>query len=152
MSLYVDIQREAHASDIPDDSAFNQWVTLALKGRRGRGEICIRIVEPAESQELNSTYRGKDKPTNVLSFPFEAPAGVPNDIIGDLAICADIVRQEAEEQQKTLANHWAHMVIHGCLHLIGFDHIDDSDAQEMEALETQLLATLNIPDPYLQGE
>ena len=152
MSLYVDIQREADASDIPNDAEFSQWVTLALKGRRGRGEICIRIVEPDESQTLNNSYRGKDAPTNVLSFPFEAPPGVPNDIIGDLAICADIVRQEAQEQKKPLLHHWAHMVIHGCLHLIGFDHINDSEAQDMEALETELLATLNIPDPYLQGE
>nr|WP_246590030.1 rRNA maturation RNase YbeY [Marinobacterium ramblicola] len=133
---------------MPGKEAFERWVSAALQGRLTRGEVCIRIVSAEESQELNREYRGKDKPTNVLSFPFEAPAGIPIDLLGDLAICADVVRQEAEEQNKPLEDHWAHMVIHGTLHLLGFDHIKDDEAEEMEALERELLAHLGIADPY----
>ncbi len=150
MSFYVEIQREVDRPDLPTDEDFQRWVALALEGRKTAGEICIRLVEPAESQQLNSDYRGKDAPTNVLSFPFEAPAGIPMDLLGDLAICAEIVANEANEQNKPVINHWAHMVIHGSLHLIGFDHINEVDAEQMETLEVALLATLNIPDPYQQ--
>lgn len=101
-----------------------------------------------ESQSLNSQYRGKDKPTNVLSFPFEVPDGIELDLLGDLIICADVVEKEAQEQDKPLLHHWAHMVIHGTLHLLGYDHISDDEAEEMEALEIKLLAHLSIPDPY----
>ncbi len=152
MKISVDVQRETSAIGLPDDSAFEQWVTAALKGRQERGEICIRLVDADESQELNAAYRGKDYPTNVLSFPFDGPVGIPTDLLGDLAICAEVVAREAEEQKKPLMHHWAHMVIHGTLHLIGFDHINDAEAEEMESLETELLASLNIPDPYQQGE
>ena len=153
MSFYVEVQREVEIdrTDLPSDEDFQRWVTLALHDRRTAGEICIRLVEPTESQQLNSDYRGKESPTNVLSFPFEAPVGIPMDLLGDLAICAEIVANEANEQGKPVMHHWAHMVIHGTLHLIGFDHINDSDAEQMETLEVALLATLNIPDPYQQG-
>lgn len=153
MSYEVDIQREINDSEVdtPSNEDFQRWVTLALTDRKSGGEICIRLVEPTESQQLNSDYRGKDAPTNVLSFPFEAPEGIPMELLGDLAICADIVAKEAHEQNKPVLNHWAHMVIHGTLHLIGFDHINDSDAEQMETLETTLLASINIPDPYQQG-
>lgn len=151
MKFYIDIQREVENADLPSDEDFQRWVTLALQGRKTRGEVCIRLVNPTESQQLNSDYRGKESPTNVLSFPFDGPTGIPMDLLGDLAICADIVAKEANEQNKPLINHWAHMVIHGTLHLIGFDHINDSDAEQMETLEIALLATLNIPDPYQQG-
>ena len=150
--LYVEVQREVDGAELPSDADFERWVALALEGQRDEAEVCIRLVDPEESQTLNSTYRGKDKPTNVLSFPFEAPPGVPTEILGDLAICAEVVAAEAKEQNKPLENHWAHMVIHGILHLIGFDHINEADAEEMESLEIQLLAKLNIPDPYLEGE
>ncbi|WP_028468062.1 rRNA maturation RNase YbeY [Neptunomonas japonica] len=153
MNYDVDIQREVDNTnlELPSDEDFQHWVTLALTGRKSRGEICIRLVEPTESQQLNNDYRGKDAPTNVLSFPFDGPEGIPMDLLGDLAICADIVTKEAQEQNKPVRNHWAHMVIHGTLHLIGFDHINDSDAEQMETLEIALLASINIPDPYQQG-
>jgi probable rRNA maturation factor len=150
--IYVEIQREVDGSELPSDADFEHWVALALNGQRDEAEVCIRLVDPQESQMLNATYRGKDKPTNVLSFPFEAPPGIPTEILGDLAICAEVVAQEAAEQKKPLSNHWAHMVIHGILHLIGFDHINEADAEQMESLEIQLLAQLNIPDPYFEGE
>jgi probable rRNA maturation factor len=151
MSYFVDVQRDIENPDLPSDEDFLRWVSLALSGRKTAGEICIRLVEAEESQQLNSDYRGKASPTNVLSFPFEGPADIPMDILGDLAICAEIVTKEAKEQNKLPQHHWAHMVIHGTLHLIGFDHIDDADAEQMEALEIALLATLNISDPYQQG-
>lgn len=148
MSYNVDLQIETRHPNLPRQEQFDRWVTLALSDRRTRGDICIRIVTPEESQTLNRDYRGKDKPTNVLSFPFEAPPGIPVDLIGDLAICADVVFAEAEEQGKKPLDHWAHMVIHGTLHLLGFDHINETDAEQMEALERQLLARLDIADPY----
>lgn len=152
MTFFIDILRDTEDANVPTDRDFEVWATAALKGRKLRGEVCIRIVSPEESQQLNHEYRGKDYPTNVLSFPFEGPPGVPVDLLGDLAICAAVVEKEATEQNKPVSHHWAHMVIHGCLHLIGFDHINDDEAEEMEALETSLLASLNIPDPYQQGE
>lgn len=152
MKYLVDVQRECQSENLPSDAQFLLWVTTALKGRKDRGEICIRLVDADESQALNSEYRAKDYATNVLSFPFEAPPGIPMDLLGDLAICAEVVTREATEQGKPLMDHWAHMVIHGTLHLIGFDHINEPDAVEMETLETELLASLNIADPYTQGE
>lgn len=147
MSFECDIQIEVDGN-LPTDADFQRWVDAALTCHRDEGEICIRIVSPEESQELNSTYRGKDKPTNVLSFPFEVPEGVPITLLGDLIICADVVSREADEQKKALLDHWAHMVVHGCLHLIGFDHINDDEAEEMENLERKILASLDIADPY----
>ncbi len=149
MSYRVDLQIEVNDQNLPNQAQFESWVGAALSGRRTSGEVCIRIVDADESQALNREYRGKDKPTNVLSFPFEVPPGVPLDLLGDLAICASVVAAEADEQHKRLHDHWAHMVIHGTLHLLGFDHINDDDAQEMEALETQLLARFGIADPYV---
>ncbi|KEA64417.1 Metal-dependent hydrolase YbeY, involved in rRNA and/or ribosome maturation and assembly [Marinobacterium lacunae] len=148
MSFDIDLQIDVNDSDLPEREAFQRWVTTALEGRRERGEVCIRIVSSDESQSLNHEYRGKDKPTNVLSFPFDVPPGVPIDLLGDLAICSEVVRNEAHEQGKPLHDHWAHMVIHGTLHLLGFDHIKDDEAEEMEALERELLARLGIADPY----
>jgi probable rRNA maturation factor len=115
--------------------------------------IAIRLVDEPESQALNSQYRGKDKPTNILSFPFELPEGLPAEaadaMLGDLVICAPIVQQEAKQQQKPIMDHWAHLVMHGALHLLGYDHIEEQEAEQMEALERQLLEQLGIPDPYL---
>ncbi|QEW05443.1 rRNA maturation RNase YbeY [Nitrincola iocasae] len=151
MPFDVDIQIAVEDQVLPDEAAFQRWVNTALSGRLEQAEVCIRIVSPEESRELNLTWRGQDKPTNVLSFPFEAPPGIETHLIGDLAICAKVVAAEAEEQQKQLAAHWAHMVIHGVLHLIGFDHINDDDAEAMEALEVSLLAQLDISNPYLSA-
>lgn len=147
MSFDCDIQYEIEGA-LPSESQFQTWVNAALSDQLDEGELCIRIVSQEESQNLNNAYRGKNKPTNVLSFPFEVPEGIPLQLLGDLVICADVVSQEASEQNKALFDHWAHMVVHGCLHLIGFDHINDEDAEEMENLEQKILASMDIADPY----
>ncbi len=152
MSITVDIQYAVEAPGLPTEADFTRWVATVLRDRKVEGEVCIRIVDAEESQALNAEYRGKDKPTNVLSFPFEVPPGVPVTLLGDLVICAEVVAREAEEQQKAALHHWAHMVVHGTLHLLGFDHINDDEAEEMEALERDLLARLDIADPYQTAE
>jgi probable rRNA maturation factor len=135
---------------VPSAASFRQWVNAALAGakRRRQAELSIRIVDAAEGQELNHDYRGKDYATNVLSFPAELPPGVQLPLIGDLAICAPVVAREAAEQGKPPRHHWAHMTVHGVLHLLGYDHVVDAEAEAMEALETRILARLGIPDPY----
>ncbi|MBR9829829.1 MAG: rRNA maturation RNase YbeY [Oceanospirillales bacterium] len=152
MSIAVDIQYAIEAPNLPTAADFTRWVEAVLKDRKVDGEVCIRVVDPDESQALNAEYRGKDAPTNVLSFPFDVPPGVPVSLLGDLVICAEVVAREAAEQQKAELHHWAHMVVHGTLHLLGFDHINDDEAEEMEALERALLAQLNIADPYQVAE
>jgi len=117
--------------------------------RRKATELAIRIVGLEEGQALNRDYRGKDYPTNVLSFPAELPPGVALPLIGDLAICAPVVAREAAEQGKKPTQHWAHMTVHGVLHLLGYDHLEDAEAERMESLETRILASLGIADPYL---
>jgi len=137
---------------LPSEENFILWAEKALPTVGDEFEITIRIVDEEESRALNHEYRGKDKPTNVLSFPFEAPPGLELPLLGDLVICKKIVEQEAKEQEKPLLHHWAHMTIHGILHLRGYDHINDDEADEMESLETNLLASLSISDPYLIKE
>ncbi|MAF17436.1 MAG: rRNA maturation RNase YbeY [Marinomonas sp.] len=150
--LYLDLQIATESEDnLPSEADFQKWTSAALPSD-GEFEVTIRLVDEAESHELNLEYRGKDKPTNVLSFPFEVPDGIELPLLGDLVICRQVVEQEAIEQQKPLSHHWAHMVVHGILHLRGYDHIKDDEAEEMEALETEILATLSIPDPYLVNE
>ncbi|HGN1707399.1 TPA: rRNA maturation RNase YbeY [Providencia rettgeri] len=134
---------------LPSEALFERWLAAVLPKFQAQSEVTIRIVDEAESHHLNLTYRGKDKPTNVLSFPFEAPPEIELPLLGDLIICRQVVEQEAVEQQKTAEEHWAHMVIHGCLHLLGYDHIEDDEAEEMEGLETEILAELGYDDPYL---
>lgn len=151
MSVNLDLQIACNNTDLPNLASFQRWAEVALQGRRLRSELCIRVVSAEESQELNRTWRDKDSATNVLSFPFEAPPGIPCELIGDLVICADVVTQEAEAQQKPVDAHWAHMVIHGILHLIGFDHINEAEAEEMEAVEIALLAQLGYANPYLSA-
>ncbi len=156
LTLDVDIQRACNTANLPTDSDISLWVksVLCLTGKKDTqtllddAELTVRTVALNESQTLNRDYRGKDKPTNVLSFPSDIPADVPIPLLGDLIICSDVVAQEARDQNKTLQAHWAHMVIHGCLHLLGFDHIDDDEADEMEALEINLLNTLGFSHPY----
>jgi probable rRNA maturation factor len=135
---------------VPASASFRQWVEAALRGakRRKAAELAIRIVDAKEGRTLNRDYRGKDYATNVLSFPVELPPGVNLPLIGDLVICAPVVAREAAEQGKAARHHWAHMTVHGVLHLIGYDHIDDQEAEQMEALETHILAGLGIDDPY----
>lgn len=150
--VIVDLQIASEAEALPGEQAFKRWVTSALNNApeysAKEAELSIRIVDQAESQSLNHEYRGKDKPTNVLSFPFESPEHIELSLLGDLIICAPVVANEAAEQSKTLQAHWAHMVVHGVLHLLGYDHIEDDEAEEMEALETQILSQLGFSDPY----
>ena len=153
MNLLLDVQLAEsieHLDTLPTEEQLTLWASTALKGRTEfeEPELTIRLTDEEESQALNSEYRGKDKPTNVLSFPFEMPPGIPLELLGDLIICVSVVEQEAQEQAKTTEAHGAHMVIHGCLHLLGYDHIKDDEAEEMEALERDLLASLGYPDPY----
>lgn len=138
------------STDLPTEEQLNKWANAALVTRteHEEPELTIRIVDEAESQELNGEYRGKDKPTNVLSFPFEAPAHVPIPLLGDLIVCRQVVEREAIEQGKPLIAHWAHMIVHGCLHLLGYDHIKDEEAEEMEGIERIVMAELGFEDPY----
>lgn len=133
----------------PDSAQFQNWLNQVAKKLNITGEVCIKIVDNTESQDLNNTYRQKDKPTNVLSFPSDIPDFVESTHLGDLAICASIVEQQAKEQNKNINDHWAHLTIHGCLHLLGYDHTEDNEAEIMEALETELLAVLEIRNPYI---
>lgn len=134
---------------LPAEADFRRWLEAVLPQFQPESEVTIRLVDEAESHELNHTYRGKDKPTNVLSFPFEAPPGIELPLLGDLIICRQVVEREAQEQEKSLDAHWAHMVIHGSLHLLGYDHIEDDEAEEMESLETEIMLALGYPDPYI---
>jgi len=149
--LDVAVGYAAPRKGVPASASFRRWIEAALKGakRRKATEVSVRIVDTEEGQALNLQYRGRDYATNVLSFPVELPPGVDLPLIGDLVICAPVVAREAAEQGKKPADHWAHLTIHGTLHLLGYDHIDEAEAEAMEALETKVLAGLGISDPYL---
>jgi probable rRNA maturation factor len=172
MMIDVDIQYASDAPDLPEQAQLTHWVKTVLQAdpphQKGNGEnrenlktlendplfsssieLTIRIVDEVESKQLNETWRQCAKPTNVLSFPFESPPGIELPLLGDLVICAPIVALEAAEQHKSTVAHWAHLVIHGTLHLLGYDHIDETQAQIMEALEIKLLHDLDYPNPYL---
>ncbi len=148
MAIKLDLQIIAPQYTIPTRQQFKTWVAAALQNHPEKNELAIRIVDVAESAELNQTYRHKQGPTNVLSFPFSAPPGVAPELLGDIIICAPLVQQEASAANKPLIDHWAHLVVHGVLHLLGYDHINDQDATVMENLETKILAQLGFPDPY----
>ncbi|HEY7774159.1 MAG TPA: rRNA maturation RNase YbeY [Marinagarivorans sp.] len=145
---YIDVQVVCSARDIPTQGQLANWVAAALPADQRHSELTVRIVEPSESQQLNADYRGKDRATNVLSFPSDLPDYIDEPLLGDLVICASVVQHEATEQQKPLEAHWAHMVVHGTLHLLGYDHINDDDAHEMESLEAHILNGLGYPNPY----
>lgn len=150
MSITLDLQLASEAQSLPTEAQFQQWLEAAILPFQDIAEVTVRIVDEEESQQLNFDYREKDKPTNVLSFPFELPPGVEElPLLGDLVICAQVVAAEALEQGKELHHHWAHMVVHGCLHLLGFDHINDEDAEQMEAEEILILQQLGIKNPYI---
>lgn len=133
---------------LPQEADFLRWLNAVLPKFQEEAEVTVRLVDEAESHDLNLTYRGKDKPTNVLSFPFEAPPGIELPLLGDMIICRQVVEREAQEQNITLLSHWAHMVVHGSLHLLGYDHIIDEEAEEMESLEAEIMQELGFPDPY----
>ena len=148
--MIIDLQIACEEeSGLPTAEQIEQWATAAVQPQSDEVEMTVRIVDEAESHALNLNYRGKDRPTNVLSFPFECPDEVELPLLGDLVICRQVVEREAQEQEKPLMAHWAHMVVHGSLHLLGYDHIEDDEAEEMESLETQIMTGLGFADPYL---
>ena len=137
---------------LPAANSFRKWVAAALDGRIREADLAVRLVDAREGRSLNRHYRGKDYATNVLSFPAELPQGLPEGVhfplLGDLVLCAPVVAREAREQRKPLAAHYAHLTVHGALHLLGWNHEDEREAECMEALEREILAGLGIDDPY----
>ena len=149
-NMIIDLQLACENTEgLPSEEQILQWATAAVQPESDNVEMTVRIVDEAESHDLNLTYRGKDRPTNVLSFPFECPDEVEFPLLGDLVICRQVVEREAIEQEKPLMAHWAHMIVHGSLHLLGYDHIEDDEAEEMESLETEIMQGLGFADPYL---
>ena len=146
----IEIQTVYQSDGQPDEEHIQRWVDAALADFPSDTEIVVRIVDEQESAELNEQYRHKSGPTNILSFPVDLPDGIELDLLGDLVICAPVLEKEALEQHKALADHWAHIIIHGVLHLLGYDHIDETEAELMENKEISILNTLTIPNPYLQ--
>ncbi len=149
MTLDLDLQIALDLPGLPAESDFRRWAEAALAGAgyAKDAELTIRMVNEAESAALNESYRHKPGPTNVLSFPFAAPSAVETALLGDIVICAPVVLREAVVQGKTPEAHWAHLVAHGVLHLLGYDH-DETQAEAMESLEIRILAALGYPDPY----
>jgi len=149
-TLIANIRSEVGWKGIPAARSIRAWIELALRGAKHRRacEVNVLIVDASHGRELNRQFRGKDYATNVLSFEADLPPEFKSPMLGDLAICAAVVAREARDQGKQSRDHYAHMVIHGTLHLLGYDHIDDKDAETMEALETRLLAQIGIADPY----
>lgn len=152
--LTLSLQKATEQKSLPTNKDFKEWIlqALAVANYAKPCEVAIRLVDEEESHALNLQYRGKDKPTNVLSFPSDLPDEVLTSLkrepLGDIIICVPVVLAEATEQHKTAIAHWAHLTIHGILHLLGFDHIDDEEAEEMEALEIDALQELGINNPY----
>jgi len=154
-TLDLDLQNgllQPDGAALPSQTDFEQWVGAALEGREQETELTIRLVENEESAALNFQYRNKQGPTNVLSFPFEPLTDLPLPLLGDLIICAPLVVKEARTQGKAVRAHWAHLVVHGVLHLRGYDHLDESGAGEMEGLEIKIMAYLGFDDPYTNDE
>jgi probable rRNA maturation factor len=150
IEMSVSENLDTEEGDVPDAAQVQQWAEKAC--------LCddqlitsVQIVSQDEMRELNNTWRGKNRPTNVLSFPMQSPDEVDLKILGDLALCADVINTEARQQHKPAQAHWAHMVVHGMLHLQGYDHIDEHQASEMEALEIRILDQLGFDNPYLES-
>jgi len=149
----IEVQRIIDSPLLPTDEELCKWMENALIDYHRDAEILIRIVDTQEMLELNSQYRHKNRTTNILSFPFEVPEGVTGlHLLGDLVVCAEVLALEAKVQQKTLKDHWAHIIIHGILHLIGYDHINEIEAIEMEKREIKILQQLDIDNPYQEKE
>lgn len=152
--IYID---RGAGLDAPDDESFSRWVITTLEVQADKctpnraPEISIRINNETEMSALNERYRLKIGPTNVLSFPADLPPEIDSGLLGDIVICAPVVEREAKDQGKSVASHWAHMTVHGTLHLLGFDHIEAVEAEHMENLETRLLLSMGFPDPYQNG-
>lgn len=151
MSYHIDIDIKSTSHKIPSPEKIERWICAALHSDElNQAEVSVYIVDEEEAKSLNFQYRGKDKPTNVLSFPADIPDEVGVPLLGDLVVCAPVVEREAAEQGKSLEAHWAHMLVHGTLHLLDYDHIEEDEAEVMEALETRLLTQLNFPAPYAE--
>ena len=148
MKINVDIENFSSCKNIPDEIFFHRWVSASLSSQKKPLEVVIRVINEDESAALNNRFRKKNVATNVLSFPADLPESLNFPLLGDLAICAQVVAREADEQNKDLDAHWAHIIIHGSLHLIGFDHEDDVDAKKMEKMETKILSEFYFPSPY----
>ncbi len=156
MKAHLDLQRATDHTQLPTEQDFIAWVEAVLiylhsTQQVAQAELTIRLVDEAESQHLNLTYRQQDTPTNVLSFPMDTDVPFDIPLLGDLVICAPVVAKEALQQGKSEYHHWAHMVIHGTLHLFGYDHITDKDADEMETIEINILQQFKIPNPYFDN-
>ena len=153
MKIKIVLQNHLNFPDAPKEKQFQHWIDMVFVHVEDRvpdqvNEVCIRIVDVEESAHLNETYREKSDPTNVLAFPSEQEADLPNESLGDIAICAELVPEEAMEQGISPENHWAHLTVHAILHLLGYDHVEEQDAIIMETLEIQILQDLGIESPY----
>jgi len=155
VNIAVNVQRAANqvaAEMLPGQAQIERWVRTALRGKYPDAQLTVRVVGYEESQKLNETYRHRRGPTNVLSFPFEHPEMVQPPLLGDVVICAPLVIKEAYDQGKETVAHWAHLVVHGVLHLIGYDHNNADEARAMEELERIIMMELQYPDPYANDE
>jgi probable rRNA maturation factor len=151
-SVDLSIQRATVETKTPGDEQFREWVETVLAERHDQPVLCIRLVDEEDGRRFNREFRDKDYATNILSFPAELPPGLPSAVagsqLGDLLICAPVVIREAKEQGKAVINHWAHLTIHGLLHLLGYDHEQLKEATIMEQKEIEILDGLGIADPY----
>lgn len=155
MNVEVELQIATVDQDgIPTEETLKKWAKVALEtaGRTEDAELTVRVAMSDEIQHLNGIYRGIDKPTNILSFPFECPPEVKLPLIGDLVVCLAVLKREALEQHKSIEEHFAHLIVHGCLHLIGYDHIKPEDASVMEPLEIKAVQALGFDNPYKDDE
>ncbi|MGB1270900.1 MAG: rRNA maturation RNase YbeY [Endozoicomonas sp.] len=146
--VHIDIQVNSTSAQLPSPEEIEKWASMAVGKHRQEAEISLLVVDTEEGTRLNRQWRNKEEPTNVLSFPSDLPEALKLPLLGDLVICAPVVEREAGEQKKSLTSHWAHMIVHGTLHLLGYDHIEDNQALEMENLETVIMQKLGFPDPY----
>lgn len=146
----IEIQTVFKSAGQPSEEQIQSWIDAALADLNQDTEIVVRIVDEQEGAQLNEQYRHKKGPTNILSFPVEVPEGVELNLLGDLVICAPVLEKEAEEQHKLLTHHWAHIVVHGVLHLLGYDHMDETEAEQMESKEIAILKKLKINNPYIE--
>ena len=154
VNLELDLQIAEKSPGFPEQALIEKWIlaTLSTAQISGDNQLTVRIVDEAEIKTLNETYRHKAGVTNVLSFPFEAPPDVPEMqvLLGDIVICAPVVQHEAQQQRKPVLNHWAHMIVHGTLHLLGYDHLSEQQAEQMETMEISILSEFGIPNPYIE--
>ena len=150
--VHVDVMNNSSSLMSPNQHDIKKWVEMSVGLHRSKAEVSLLIVDEKEGAELNRQWRGKEGPTNVLSFPSDLPPELKLPLLGDIIICAPVVEREAKEQKKSIDAHWAHMIVHGTLHLLGYDHVDDNEADKMESLEEEILSKIGYPDPYRKKE